>query len=275
MDIRLSQANVTAVPHLSFGGYISLLSLLRLGYSVLLLMPSTITRPFTSTFSAPSQVPEEVWCALESHPVNSNVILPILEKCLQREQRGIQPSEEQFWISCSSYNPHPAIEFVLSVTSNDLDRYPIFITTTCAYNELTPEFLHPRMTALVKALDEVVHSRRVYSVFAPEPVAVVFCQIWSELTGIRPYTEPYYHANVSYCNRKSVYRSATLREHHTHNYELRPAVPEDQSAVAELCKGFSNEGVSVSDCTAFLRLRPLFRNPLFWTTKVPIMKLAF
>lgn len=224
---------------------------------------------FTTTYDNASSIPVDVWSALESCPCNSNVILPHLLKCRQKEQNGSPTPENQFWIVCSSYNPQPTVEFILAVTTNDISTYPIFITTTCAYSELTPEFLQPRIKKLAQALKDVVHRRRVYSVFSAEPITIAFCEEWSKLTGVRYDRTPYYHANITFCSSKSfVNRSLTI--HPDNTFELRPARVDDLFKVAELCKGFSIEGEPfvLTDEAALEEARLLIQNKQVWVHAV-------
>ncbi|KAF9067345.1 hypothetical protein BDP27DRAFT_1403911 [Rhodocollybia butyracea] len=100
-------------------------------------------------------------------------------------------------------------------------------------------FLVPRLQSLMLAIQKFVPRSRVYSVFAPEPVAELFARLWSDSTGIWHYPEPYYAAQLSFCTQRSFKnRQATTMREGSH-YNLRPAIPSDLLAVAKLCLEFS------------------------------------
>lgn len=203
-------------------------------------MPSATTGTYTVTYTSASSIPEDVWGTLKSIPLSANVILPHATKCLHREQSGHALPSNQVWMTCTSYTPRPSIEFILSCTESDMGTYPIFIVNTRPISQLP---LRSCMFILAQALHKCVPASRVYSVFAPDPVAQTFTEIWTQLTGIKRYIEPYYAAKLTFCNGKTfINRSMTIHPELT--YELRPAVARDVAAVAELCLGFSLEGVS-------------------------------
>jgi hypothetical protein len=96
---------------------------------------------------------------------------------------------------------------------------------------------------LVKMLYSAVNVSRVFSVFAPDPVAEMFTELWMNLTGIRCVPQPYYVATSSICTKHTFIH----KPEHTHSslkYYICPAVDSDISDVAELCYGFALSSVS-------------------------------
>jgi hypothetical protein len=123
--------------------------------------------------------------------------------------------------------------------------YPVFIMSTLPFDQLTNDYIRPCIEVLAKALrDAVTHVERVYSIFAPEPIARLFAETWTRLTGIENYAnDPYYSASITYCTKNSfVNHQTSLCPSPT--FELRPAVANDINEVAELCFGFADEAVS-------------------------------
>ncbi|KAJ7125302.1 hypothetical protein C8R44DRAFT_782835 [Mycena epipterygia] len=198
-------------------------------------MPSNTMEPWTATYRSAGALPADVWDALRSNAQNSNVILPIALKTLAREQNHEAAGRDQCWIVLRSSG---AVDFVLSVTNGDIGTYPVFIFTTHPLRHLTSDFLFPRLIRLAEALRAAVPVPRVYSFFAPDVITKQFVEIWCSLTGVQGYHEPYYHAKLTYCTK----RSFVNREMTTFPgliYELRPAVEHDLQAVASLCFQFA------------------------------------
>ncbi|KAJ7503146.1 hypothetical protein B0H11DRAFT_620286 [Mycena galericulata] len=201
-------------------------------------MPSTTMDSYAITYRSASSLPSEVWDALRSNPQNSNVILPIALKTLAREQNSeTAPGRDQYWIVLHSLG---AIDFVLSVTNGDIGTYPVFIFTTHPIHRLTTDFLLPRLVRLAAELRAAVPVKRVYSIFAPDAVTKMFVEIWCSLTGVPCYPDPYYHAKLTYCTKRSfINRQMTTFPGLV--YELRPAVESDLHAVATLCYKFAED----------------------------------
>lgn len=203
-------------------------------------MPVLPSDLFTNTYRRASDLPQAVWDALRSDPRNANVVLPATIKALADEQAGLG-HEKNTWITCSSYT---TIEFILSVTEGYMGSYPVFIFTTLPYHALTKEYIQPCINALTQALKAAVSRRRVYSIFAPDPVAILFAEEWSRLTGIATHPEAYYAAKISFCTiDKLDKRKATIDQ--SLGYELRPAVANDIPAIAELCFLFADDSVRI------------------------------
>ncbi|KAJ7647819.1 hypothetical protein FB45DRAFT_209699 [Roridomyces roridus] len=225
-------------------------------------MPAPTTNDiYTKTYGSASALPANVWAALRSNPQNSNTILPIATKSLAREQET-GTSRDQCWIVVHS---HETIDFVLSVTNGEVGKYPIFVFTTHPIHRLTNDFLFPRLTRLADEMARVLPVERVYSIFAPDVVTKMLVEIWSSLTGVAFYPDPYYHAKLSYCTKRSfVNRQMTTFPGLV--YELRPAVETDLHAVAELCYLFAedSEPFVLSSESALKEAALLIRNNLVW-----------
>lgn len=232
-------------------------------------MPTVIAGQFTKTFHCASSLTEQTWDALKSNPRNTNVILPIALKCLAREQAG-DFAQNHVWITCSSHNPQPTVELILSCTDGEMGAYPIFIVTTCRPEQLTDDFLLPRLIPLVKALHAAVPIHRVYSVFAPEAITNLFVQLWTEVTGVESYIhEPYYAAKLSYCTKKE-FVNRQMSVFPDLAFELRPAVEGDLEQVAELCHGFAAESdpFVLTPQAAIREASILIRNNQVWVHRV-------
>lgn len=203
-------------------------------------VPSHLSQPVISIFSRASDFPEEVWGALESNGNDANVILPQAYKALAVETSG-QLVGNYLWIACSS---NGIVDFVLSCTPGEMGEYPVFICATLPFDRLTDAYLHPRIELLAKRLKaELPSLRRVYSVYAPDPVSKLFAEEWTRITGIAHYSKPYYAAKITFCTRRSFVNRQTS-VHPSLTYDLRPAVDSDIPAIAPLCHGFASESVS-------------------------------
>lgn len=194
-------------------------------------------------FAKASDIPSEVWDTLEAHAVNANIILPALLASLAAEKEGVVIPNQRWLVFYEQDNPAQTVEFVLSCTNGCMGAYPIFIFTTHKYSSLNSTYLIPRLQFLAEVLHETVPVERVYSVFAPEIIATLFIDIWTDLTGIERHApDPYYYAaKISFCSRRTLSRRQA-----THNtaFSLRPARIEDIEQVADLCFQFALTSVS-------------------------------
>ncbi|KAF5375549.1 hypothetical protein D9615_009137 [Tricholomella constricta] len=197
-------------------------------------LPSTL---FTNIYYSVKELPMDVWNALQSNARNANIILPQTSKALAAvsANRATSPA---VWITCSSSS---GIEFILAVTEGYMGSYPIFIYTTLPFDALDEDYIRPYIKMLIRALDTAVFRRRVYSVFAAEPITLAFAQEWTRLTGIKNYAEnPFYAAKISFCTAESLdKRDDTIDV--SLGYKLRPAVAADIPAIGELCFLFADE----------------------------------
>jgi hypothetical protein len=205
-------------------------------------MPSVRSRLSIHTYSKASDLPEWVLNVLRDNARNANVILPPALKIRAQEQSP-DFHQDNVWITCASQDPPYPIEFVLACAEGHMGSYPLFIMTTLATSRLTDEYIQPSIQMMAQALKEAAPVERIYSVFAPEPIAKVFEQVWTKLTGIKSHTEPYYAANITYCTKRSfINRQASI--HPSLTYDMEAATPDDINGVAKLCFHFADDSVS-------------------------------
>jgi hypothetical protein len=218
-------------------------------------------------FKSASSIPNDVLEALASKSRDSNVILPCLLDSLAKEKSGQIPAHDQVWITCTSYDRQPTVDLVLSCTEGPMGSYPIFIVSLRPFASLTHQYLLPRLIALASALHDTVPVNRVYSVFAPEPITMLFVSLWTELTGVGSYArEPYYAAKLSYCT-KSSFSNRQTTIHPDLVYDLRPADDDDIMDVAELCHNFAAVSVSYS---SFYHKKFAYFNKFHVTSRTPL-----
>ncbi|KAH8111899.1 hypothetical protein DFH11DRAFT_1690153 [Phellopilus nigrolimitatus] len=188
------------------------------------------------------RIPGTVLETLKRDP-RSNILFAKLEKY---RTNGHRPQQDEFWIVCStscssSGSSQPSVDFVLACTDGVIGKYPIFIYGTRFTDELTDEYLDLRMRIMARELTDAVDSRRVYSIFAVERVAMSFARYWTSCTGIRVVKEPYYAAKFSYCTEPLLDRAALADR----SVNMRPADEHDTHQVARLCHGFAADSLWV------------------------------
>lgn len=202
-------------------------------------MPVATSRFSTSISNSAQEIPQLVWDVLRTHPRAANVILPHAEKALAMELRGELPVRGECWISCSTFESAvETVDFVLSCTEGAVGSYPIFIVPTRPSSQLDESYLLPRLSLLVRALHSAVNVSRVYSIFAPDPVAKMFADLWVDHTGVTVEDTPYYAAMFTFCTEAS-YMHRPMAIHPSLKYEVRSAVESDIPNVADLCYGFA------------------------------------
>ena len=105
--------------------------------------------------------------------------------------------------------------------------------------------IEPKMNEMATALFENVDVRRICSVFAPKPICIAFCNVWTRLTGIPLETNPnpYHDELVSYCTPQTL-KTTNRRPLAGHEHEIRLAVASDALNMTALCQSFSEESVS-------------------------------
>ncbi|KAJ3995486.1 hypothetical protein F5050DRAFT_1766786 [Lentinula boryana] len=214
-------------------------------------MPSTKLTPAfedctleTNVYNIASRIPSYVFSKLEQISIRTNVVLPLLEKAISIERSGEIVDNDNLWISCSSVdlNGNRSLDLFLSCTESEMGKYPIFIVATVPFSYLTNQFLAPRVYNLILAIKRAgIPLQRVYSIFAPEPIAQLFAEIWTKFTGVAHYEPPYYAAMLSFCTRSSLRNRQAKRMHGSVRYNLRTASMSDLEAVAALCYRFSAE----------------------------------
>jgi hypothetical protein len=204
---------------------------------------STLSGPGVELFTRASEIPSEVWDTLEAHAVNANVILPALLTSLAAEEDGVVIPNQMWLVFYGQDKRAQTVEFVLSCTDGYMGTYPIFIFTTHKYSDLNSTYLIPRLQFLAEVLHETVPVERVYSVFAPEIIATLFVDIWTNITGIeRHMPDPYYYAaKISFCSRRTLSRRQATQDA---AFSMRPARMEDREQVADLCFDFAQTCVS-------------------------------
>ena len=204
---------------------------------------SPLSNHSPTAYRRASDLPPSAVNALRSNARKANTILPMLDKALAQERAG-QPQDGQVWITC---NHDSDVKFILAITQGYMGPYPAFIFTTIPFGELMDqkETVRPLISMLVEELSKAVPTKRIYSVFAVEPVAVIFAEEWTRITSIQPAdSEPYYAAKISHCTQATLDTRSTSDDA-AQGYYLRRAVQADIPAVAELCFLFADAAVSV------------------------------
>lgn len=196
-------------------------------------------------YRSAQDLPELVWNTFDLHARSANIMYPHALKCRQSDADGNAIEPGQCWIVCSTEagNGSTSVDFVLSCTRGPLGDYPIFIFTTYPYQQLTSEAAVNRVYALAHHLSPPVPVERVFSVFAPEPLACRFAAIWKEYKGIDRVLPEYYAAKLTYCSREN-FRSGEHPVPAGTTVCLRLANDYDIPKVAKLCYGFAAESVS-------------------------------
>jgi hypothetical protein len=191
-------------------------------------MPSIL-----STYTLASEIPQRVLDTLEHHACNANVVLSQILKSRESQADG-----DQLWII---YELNGEIVYVLAITEGLMGSYPAFIVTTKRVEALAGPSFDSQMEELARELLGRVNHRRIYSVFAVQPICIKFCDVWSQLTGIAIVNGPYYDSLISFCTTQTL-RTDNQRPA-PHQFELRLAEPGDIELVAPMCQGFSEESV--------------------------------
>ncbi|KAG0701477.1 hypothetical protein DFH29DRAFT_1000222 [Suillus ampliporus] len=209
-------------------------------------MPANLAVHLVREYLSASSLPQAVWTTLHSHAAVANTILPHAEKVLKAEKQS-QSVGSQLWLVC--FRSH--IEFILSCTEGPFGAYPIFIFTPIPFNELIGKDLDAPVSSLCRALLTAVGRRRVFSVFAVQPVTEAFVRQWSSLVNIMPVTQPFYDAiftfctkdRLAHCKRVAASQHVTLhkpsRTSRNIAVDLRRASLKDIDRVAVLCRDFS------------------------------------
>ncbi|KZT30898.1 hypothetical protein NEOLEDRAFT_44978 [Neolentinus lepideus HHB14362 ss-1] len=205
-------------------------------------IPSILTsRPSTQHYYSPSSIPVSVLDVLRKDidtERNTNIILPHLIKCLEKERLGEPLPPNQIWIASQRGG---LLDFFLSCTEGPMGPYPIFISTTASLSQLLdPNYVQSSVAALIHELLRAdVPRERVFSVFAPEPVTKAFARLWTDLTNIPLARDPeYYAATFSYCTVTS-FIDKRMPFYDGFTFSLRPAVERDIPIIAGLGKSFS------------------------------------
>ena len=197
-------------------------------------------------FLAAKDLPNSVWESFSFHPRGANIMHSHAKKSRLSEEAGNPPKVGQCWVVCSRKlgNGDPSVDFVLSCTEGPLGNYPIFIFTTIPHNQLNSGATASGISALVDALSPLVAITRVFSVFAPEPLARRFASAWTEKHGIPLDSDPeYYHAKLTYCTKETLRPPSQSTP--APNGRPRRANQSDIPTIAELCQAFAKDSVGI------------------------------
>lgn len=167
---------------------------------------STQSIPTIHTSRDARRIPEFVVLAMRSIEREANPILPALLKARMPESQGNAPRAPQMWLWVMYQG---VVEFVLSLTEGAIGSYPLFIVSTLAFSKLSSNHSAHCMALVSQQLR--ANSKRIYSVFAPKPLANLFSQTWTQLTGIRPMPQLYYDAKISYLTSATMKRDPAPR----------------------------------------------------------------
>lgn len=140
--------------------------------------------------------------------------------------------------STSSYS----LDIVLSCIDWTLGEYPIFLWTPHTDKAALPCWTEPRIEQMAQHLRDCVIPERVFSVFGFTPLVKIFSKLWSSITGNAIEPEPFYSAYFSYCNAATFRPSKSILPD---GHRLRRATLGDLEQVAQLCKEFADDSVSV------------------------------
>lgn len=187
--------------------------------------------------SRASDLPIAAWQALQRVPTSANLILPILNKCVELDMAGRSPPGH-LWIVI--YSGPGRVALVLSCTDGYTGAYPIFIVDTQAIDDTQlTSFVH----LSVLTLQRHIPIERVYSVFAPIRIAQLFSRMWTQLTGVQAEAQPYYDAKISCLQwHDNLQQSATSSENGI-IFEVGLATYVDIHPVARLFHAFASDSV--------------------------------
>ncbi|KIO17348.1 hypothetical protein M407DRAFT_85086 [Tulasnella calospora MUT 4182] len=146
--------------------------------------------------------------------------------------------DEQFWLSVwTSRARQPArLDMVLSCTTGPIGKYPVFLYSNVPDDDMTSEWIVPRIELLVKRLRCCLSTKRVFSVFGPVPLTRAFVSAWVDSTEAMPVEDPYYAAKHTYCTRATLSQETSAIPV---GHELRLADMSDLHRGTELCYGFA------------------------------------
>jgi hypothetical protein len=179
--------------------------------------------------------------------MRSNILLPFAEKILLKERQGYTytPTSDQFWLACYTSRAGRAstLDFFVSCTNGPIGKkYPIFIYAAQPMGKVGDQYIYARIQCIVDQLMRLIPVRRVFSVFANEPVAEAFASIFSELVNVPRIREPYYAARFTFCTRSTFRNNDAIAD--SQSVAMRKATLEDVPRAAQLCYGFAAESVS-------------------------------
>lgn len=157
-----------------------------------------------------------------------------------------RPSTDAFWLTLWSVSPQsslPTLDLILSCIDWTLGDYPIFLWTPHRAAAASAGWLKPRIQQISKRLQDCVPPERVFSVFGMTSLVKTFSRVWTQMTGFAVEPEPFYAALHSYCTRETFRgKNTALPQGH----QLRKAKAADLEPVAQLCKEFADDSVSIA-----------------------------
>lgn len=137
-------------------------------------------------YDSPIDLLRDAGSALYGREKEANVVLPVVEKLLQRnktnslahaplddtQQLSASPNVPNLWLVLRTQPPsgtsscHGTIDFVLSCTNGSMGAYPIFVWAARPVRTMTNDFIQVRMAFLAKHLFyNLPSTKRVFSVF--------------------------------------------------------------------------------------------------------------
>lgn len=133
--------------------------------------------------------------------MEANLVLPVAVGALQVERLRVEsysqsPRHPSLWVSISTTlaSGQTKLDFIAALTFSPLGASPLFFFPAHHSSVYTAAFTRPRMARLVDQLSRLVPWARVFSVFAPGPLAEEFARQWSARTGHARIIEPYFNA---------------------------------------------------------------------------------
>ena len=165
-----------------------------------------------------------------------------VEDWLRFPRRRVPEDPNAFWLTVWTADPitnTASLDLVLSCVDWTLGDYPIFLWTPQPEDKT---WLVPRITKLTNRLLECVPPERVFSVFSKTWLAKTFSEYWTGLTGNEVEPEPFYAATLTHCTAGTfIDSSSRLPAGHV----IRIAIKSDVESVAQLCKEFADDSVSL------------------------------
>lgn len=166
-----------------------------------------------------------------------------VENWLNSPAHNVPEDPNAFWLTVWTVDPAQdtaTLDIILSCVDWTLGNYPIFLWSPQPGDKAWGT---PRIAELTNSLLECVPPERVFSVFGMTWVVKTFSEYWAGLTGHEVESEPFYAALLSYCTQSTLTDSSTrLPAGHV----IRLAIQSDVESVAQLCKEFGDDSVSVS-----------------------------
>lgn len=152
-----------------------------------------------------------------------------------------EPSDS-LWLTLWSTSPQGVVELELALACHRAGQHelPVFLWAAPVKMLSSPQWLAPRITALVDRLVLCVPPTRVFSVFGRTALVRAFSKYWTSLTGFHVEPQPFYSAYFTYCTEESFVDSdIDLPPGHL----IRRGTIADIEGIAKLGKGFADDSV--------------------------------